>query len=888
MHPSCSAPARRARVLVAAALLAVAGLLGCCTRPDVRADPVPEAASRAFAAATAALREAERPTHAGERERARELSEEALALAPDWVAPQRLLDDLLRDELRGVEALAVHLTRLAGRRASRPGSADARADARELYLAGRLEGRDGDARFRRALELDSSLAWSHHGDAFAKNGRGDARGAVASGGRALARARDGWERSFFSLSLARFLVAANDRDEAIALLLARIGEPDASEVEQAWLGAEAVGMGLEARRLGQRVESYQRGLELLRSALLTESEIVTLVTRMRRSGSLDDPDGHGLAMSLAAQQSPARDRLRAELLLDEGATPLALGLLERALQDEGRAAPAGPLVRAARFAAGDFSASVEQWLREMPRAFLDDEGVPLRPALARVVRASRTWADSSRASDGGAELEELGAALVEAGWFREARSVAARLASHDLDRALALDARATAGAELIEGIRRLVHRIDLERGLATPVAQESVDVAKLLRGLDLSSRGDSTGSSDVHSLDELLAAMGPLVARANVFLGGETSPARMSEELVRSPRMHYGPIAELVHPGPAFSASDDRADFGRAAAPVPGLAAVMQRLGRFAIFGEVTGGGGPDGSILPLLWSEQRAGTHLGVPWHGTIAWCEGADLMSRAGRRGAQISAAALHEGYWLDVAAVRGEHASWGALCKRFEGAGGRARAERVLAERGLALESLEFDTRAEGDDRPPRSTRIGALLGEGQRVRLAVSRDRALANGTTELAPVPLDELIRVTATHEEGHLCDRTRFLPLSKNLPALFAFVLDCGFSPNGIMQALEYRAQLVALCDAPDPRVALAQVLETAELGGGGLTPHAGGYALLLGDLLELLEARLDADPRALPEIDRTRTRVHQLHHLPAETVRDLARALAKKKRMAH
>lgn len=873
------------RFVVVAAALVVVGFLGCCTRPAVHVDPIPEVASRAFAQAAAALRAAEVPSQSAERERARALAREAVEAAPDWVAPQRMLDDLLREDLRGVEALATHVVRVGGDVEPKPGTGEAQARARELYLAGRLEGRDGDARFRRALELDPDSAWSHHGIAFSKSGRGDARGAALAARRALTRARNGWERSFFTLSLARFLVTAGERDEAIAALLERIGSADTTTLEQAWLGAEAVGIGLESRRLAQRTESYERGLELLRSAPLTESEVVTLVGRMRRSGSLDDPDGQSLSMSLAAKASPARDRLRAELLLDEGATPLALGLLDRALQAEGRAAPAGPLVRSARFAAGEFAPAVEQWLREMPHAFVDDEGLPLRPELARVVRAARALPRG----DGDAQsLAELGDALVDAGWFREARSVAARLAALDLDRALALDARGSAGLELIEGITRLVQRIDLDRGLAAPIAQEGVDVADLLRGLDLSSRIEPKGRADVSSLDDLLGAMGPLVARANAFLGGETSPARVTDELVRSPRMYYGPIAQLVHPGPTLSSSDARDGDGHAGEPVPGLAAVMARLGRFAIFGEVAGGGGPDGSILPLLCTEQRSGTHLGVAWHGTVAWCEGADLKSRAGRRGAHISAAALHEGYWLDVAAVRAEHAAWVALCKRFEGAAGRERAERVLAERGLVLDAT-LQSSASDDDLPPQSTRpfyIGALLGEGQRVRLAVSRDRALASGVVELLAVPLDELIRVTATHEEGHLCDRARFLPLSRHLPALLAFALDCGFSPQRIMESLEYRAQLVALCDAPDPRVALAQVLDTVEQGGGGLTPHAGGFSTLLGDLLRMLEDRLDADPSALPEIDRTKTRVHQLHHLSAETVRDLSRALAKKKRM--
>jgi hypothetical protein len=159
----------------------------------------------------------------------------------------------------------------------------------------------------------------------------------------------------------------------------------------------------------------------------------------------------------------------------------------------------------------------------------------------------------------------------------------------------------------------------------------------------------------------------------------------------------------------------------------------------------------------------------------------------------------------------------------------------------------------------------------------------RDRGSAG---RLGTIELDELLQVTATHEEGHLCDRTRFLPLSKNLLAVLGFLVDCGFSPASVSEALEYRAQLVALCDSPDPRVPLAQVLDSVEDGPSGVTSHASGYASLLEDLLGVLDHRVRTDPQAAAIVDPGYTLAHQLHHVPAELLRSLALELASKKRI--
>jgi hypothetical protein len=300
----------------------------------------------------------------------------------------------------------------------------------------------------------------------------------------------------------------------------------------------------------------------------------------------------------------------------------------------------------------------------------------------------------------------------------------------------------------------------------------------------------------------------------------------------------------------------------------------MDRVSRFALVGEVLGGGGPDAAVLARLAAEERRGELLGVPWSGTVVWCEGSDVLGRASRGGARIAGAALHEGYWVDVDAVRDERAGWDELRRSFAD-GPRERVERVLASRGFALTSSMPDRQRR------ERRRAGALLDEAQRVRLAVLHERRDAEG--RLGRVGLDELVRVTAAHEQGHLTDRTRLLPVGRNLGAVLGLVLSAGFSPRRILERLEYRAQLVALCAADDPRVALAQVLDAAEHGSGGGTAHSSAYVELLDDLIETLDRDLAREPGAFPEIDPRRTLVHQLHHLGAEQVRGLSLALAER-----
>jgi hypothetical protein len=128
-----------------------------------------------------------------------------------------------------------------------------------------------------------------------------------------------------------------------------------------------------------------------------------------------------------------------------------------------------------------------------------------------------------------------------------------------------------------------------------------------------------------------------------------------------------------------------------------------------------------------------------------------------------------------------------------------------------------------------------------------------------------------------------LCDRTRFLPLSKHMLSVARLFLRVGMSPSRIAEQLEYRAQLVALAEAPDPRPAWVEILRATESEVTGPTPHAGAYRRLLTDLLWVLDQDLEQDPAAWPELDADHVLAHQLHWISPEKLRNVARQLAKR-----
>ena len=615
---------------------------------------------------------------------------------------------------------------------------------------------------------------------------------------------------------------------AEGLAAARLEEPERTELGVALALAE-----LESTEPETLERGFGRGVALLEAAQLATDEYERLgEALLARRALLRHPDPLSeLLAALEHGRGDGRERLRARVLAERGAHGLAAALWERA----GGATVAGGFRRARELERGAAARALEGWLAALPACVRDDDGLPREPALRALV-----WA--ARASDEPVGAVRFGQALLEAGWFDEAESWASALAAQDPDAAFALSARAAAGQALVAGIRALLDSVDEER-------------TALVRARP----GDPPHASPLRDLDQLLAAMQPLFERYH--------GAPLAHALVDSPRRSLGGLASIVHPGPRFSARDERVGLGQEGEPVPGLAAEFARIGRFGIFGQVSGGGGPDGTVLRVMGGEWKRGEHLGVDFGGWVAWCEGTDVASRPGRHGSSVSGAALHEGYWVDVEGVRREWERARAVEREVLAADAVVVA-RALEGRGPRIAR---DAGGAGDDERARWL---APLGEGERVLLALLRERS---ASPDAARVTLDELLELTALHEEGHLTDHTRFLPLSENWPSVLGFILRHGLTPRGVTRALEYRAELVALCTASEPRLALAECLAASD-GEGGALPHGEAYRALLEGLLRIAARELDS----FPALSREHYLLYQLHRLSAEDVRALARKLAR------
>lgn len=822
--------------------------LACGLHRAARPAP-PPAASTALAGARAALRLAA----PGEREALAAVRAAATAAAEGaagWVAPRRLLDDLEVRALRGPDVVARYREELA--RAEDPAT---------LYLLGRLEGPAGRARFQRAARLDPSFAWAWHGIAWERFRGGDARGAVGPGERARALAREPWERAYFAGTLARYLLALEREGAAVAALeeaLAQPGLADSDRVETALLLARAE-LGSEDEDRVDR--GLRRATRLLRGTDLGADEVAQLAAAILGSRRAGGPGGAEAALleleaAAGAREGAGRAELVASLRLRAGDAALGLAAAASAAEGDPRGAAElalDPRGVAARLAVGDGPAAIEAWRAALPGAVVDASGLPRDERLRALVLAARTADDAAGAA-------RLGDALLAAGWFTEARGLAEHLARREPAAARALERRGIEGELLLAGLADVLERVDRGRGARADWVGRAGDAFTVERPVG----ADGVPVRRIDTLADVLAALQPLFDRFD----GRSAPGT---EVLGSPITAPAPGVRLVHPGPRFSSADEAAGLGRAGAPVPGLAAWLAAIGRFGIFGEAPGQGGPDGTVLRRLWVEPKEGAHLGVPFRGTVVWCDGTELGSRPVRSGADIVGAALHEGYWIDVAGLRRELARWRALERRLEPEGD-VDGGAALAVRGPRLE-------AGGEGRALERRSLAAPLGAADRIRVAVLAERRAADpGARDL--VSLDEIVALTALHEEGHLCDRTRFLPLGRNLGDALGLLLQARFSPRGLMEALEYRAQLTALCEAPDPRMALAECVDGLE--GDGVTPHGAAYARLLADLLE----EIDRDLASHAGLDPDRRLLWQLHCLDPEGVRRAARALAGRRGM--
>ena len=96
-----------------------------------------------------------------------------------------------------------------------------------------------------------------------------------------------------------------------------------------------------------------------------------------------------------------------------------------------------------------------------------------------------------------------------------------------------------------------------------------------------------------------------------------------------------------------------------------------------------------------------------------------------------------------------------------------------------------------------------------------------------------------------------------------------------GFSFSRVQMDLERRAQLAACIDAPDPDLALAEMLVSLPITERDPEVHDGGYR----DGLWAMVLHVQGRPDLYPQIDRSKRVLTQLDRLSNAQIRQAARA---------
>ncbi|MEZ5974471.1 MAG: hypothetical protein R3E96_06420 [Planctomycetota bacterium] len=692
----------------------------------------------------------------------------------------------------------------------------------EAYFLGRLMPAFGEVWFRAARKAQPQDPGGWHGLAFHASRDGREAIALEYEARALALAREPVERRQFASALARYQSEAGAIDEALETL------------ENTWKqlpeGVDRWELQADWVHLAGRRTSNGRGARrefLARALCANHAAPLSLVLRILREPLLVDESWAVLLL----ERPETEARLAGAQLLKGTLTDWVEGAL-------GQASQPSP------WRVGDLEAGLGELRARMPEILLASDVYAQSPlhALELKVRA------------GGDALAVL-PAMLAAGLYDQALEWMQ-------SPAIAAEKR---GEVLETWLPRILHA-------QAALARMETLLDELDRGRARVAEPGGESFPEIESLHELLTACAQILAEEGVI-----EPAQV-DAVVQSPTLGVAGVADVVHPGPTFAAWEDRPG-----EPVPGLAAALRNLGRVGIFGSAIGVP-PDGTVLPLIAAEPIGGEQLGVAYRGTRHWCRAADVGARAMRAGATVAGAALHEGYYLDLDQLWPVWQRWQRIEEGLADAALREAWLAALEDPGVPVETLAAAWRLGRDQGegiwPDPWIASGPLLGQADRLRIALILERTAAGD-----PVDFGDIVAITAQHEEGHLCERTRFLPLHKHPARVLGFLAATGFSPQAIQSRLEYRAQLSALCVAEDPRIVLVDILEMGE-GETGL-PHGAAYDRLLGHLLEELKSRLaDAAEAGEPpawQPDRAFLMLHQLHRLPADELRAAALAVARR-----
>jgi Tfp pilus assembly protein PilF len=142
-----------------------------------------------------------------------------------------------------------------------------------------------------------------------------------------------------------------------------------------------------------------------------------------------------------------------------------------------------------------------------------------------------------------------------------------------------------------------------------------------------------------------------------------------------------------------------------------------------------------------------------------------------------------------------------------------------------------------------------------------------------------PVVFLEMVR---THEEGHVLDADRYLPVMSNLWRVLSLAVSNGFSPLAVEAYLEGNAESTALAEGPAPRLSIAQLIGFLPTSRSAV-PHSLGYH----DVVKRIVEEIYDHPKRFPEIDRKRNILQQLPRVPREKLRALGRKMARERNLA-
>ncbi len=448
-----------------------------------------------------------------------------------------------------------------------------------------------------------------------------------------------------------------------------------------------------------------------------------------------------------------------------------------------------------------------------------------------------------------AAREELALSFLGAGRFREAgkvwlEGIPESVAGEGRETLLAaLDRCETAPAEP-EGFRSLARLL-----LATGRPRAARLVAGRLRALLPEDAGALSIATDCDRDEAFLRELAEILKRAargrrpgtlGGFLEevGRLSREILGEDVARGSRLRsYFPLGSILDPSPGAG----------------GLPGWFASRGRFAVFGRRTLGS-PDGIVLRTLSRRPIEGEILGRPFRGEVVLGDSREISPSRDGAGGDIAGAAVFDGYFVDLDAVRGRAAEIARLVERHG-----PRREAVFA-----------------DPLPP-CPREADLLSIDEPLALT---QKLLLRAEERRPGGWVERVLEAVETHESAHLADAASLLPVGSHLPAVIGLLFRAGVSPSGVEAILEARAELATLASCGETEIVLAGMVGAVEFP-GSRDPHAVGYRGVLADLVRRIRARRKAGRDDWPGFRDDRNVYQQLDLVPPAVLREEARALA-------